>query len=626
MARVAIVEDEYVVALNVERMLARAGHECVGIFHSGEEFLSACASLEPELALIDIHLAGELDGLEVASRLFASRDIPVIFVTAYADASMVAKAKETQPFGYILKPFSERDLTTTIELGLYRAEMQRQLRASEDRYKSLFERGPTAKFILSPSGAIIGKNAAFDRMVGEVCPASINALFAPGQEAMAAEVVSEESGDGREVTFNSDRGGVPVVLGFRRIADRSQGSYIIQCEALDLSERKLLEDRLSMAARMESLGRLAGGIAHDFNNILTSIQGYVHLLIQDSSITEKARQSAEGIKRTAKRAADLTRQLLAFSKNREAKPEPLSLNRLGEDCQDMLKRLLPESIRIRFYWKALDDTVKIDQGQYVQVLMNLVVNAKDAIEGDGTITVETKDVELDDSVLKTGLEIAAGKYVALVVGDTGRGIEAPIIARIFEPFFTTKGAGKGTGLGLATVYGIAKSMGGGVDVESSPGGPTKFTVYFPVAGRYVEARTPLANPSPVRVASVSSVLVVEDDPEARVAVQAMLQSFDIRVSSSGDPFEAVELARSGDFSAVVTDVNLPGMDGFSMASIMEDARPGMIMVFMSGFVGIEVPTRWANSPLLSKPFEAEAIAVALERAASSRNGSMPTRR
>jgi CheY-like chemotaxis protein len=292
----------------------------------------------------------------------------------------------------------------------------------------------------------------------------------------------------------------------------------------------------------------------------------------------------------------------------------------------MLKRLLPESIRIRFYWKALDDTVKIDQGQYVQVLMNLVVNAKDAIEGDGTITVETKDVELDDSVLKTGLEIAAGKYVALVVGDTGRGIEAPIIARIFEPFFTTKGAGKGTGLGLATVYGIAKSMGGGVDVESSPGGPTKFTVYFPVAGRYVEARTPLANPSPVRVASVSSVLVVEDDPEARVAVQAMLQSFDIRVSSSGDPFEAVELARSGDFSAVVTDVNLPGMDGFSMASIMEDARPGMIMVFMSGFVGIEVPTRWANSPLLSKPFEAEAIAVALERAASSRNGSMPTRR
>jgi PAS domain S-box-containing protein len=389
----------------------------------------------------------------------------------------------------------------------------------------------------------------------------------------------------------------------------------------NITEHRRLEAQLLHALKMEAIGRLAGGVAHDFNNSLGVILGYTELLMRQASPAQRGKL-AEILKAT-QRASTLTRQLLTFSRKQAVDPKVLDLNALLADVEKMLRRLIGEDVALTIVPGADLGRVKADPGQLEQVVMNLCLNARDAMPGGGRLRIETSNTELDTGQAARHPPMVPGRYVMLAVTDTGSGIEKETQARIFEPFFTTKEQGKGTGLGLALVYGIVKHAGGYVWVYSEAGQGTAFKIYLP---RVDEPTTPVAAPErPLVPKGSETILLVEDEASLRGIAREILEEHGYRVMEAAGPDEAIAIAKghAGAIHLLLTDVVMPRMNGRVLAETLVAARPGLRVLFMSGYTDDVIAHSGvlaSGALMLEKPFTMLALLGRVRRALGEREG------
>lgn len=393
----------------------------------------------------------------------------------------------------------------------------------------------------------------------------------------------------------------------RVVGDAAGRPHRILAVAQDVTERKTLESQLQLAQKMEAIGQLAGGLAHDFNNLLTAILGYAGLLESSLDPDDPRCADVQEIEKAGQRAAHLTMQLLAFSRKQILNPVVLQLNDLVTDLSRMLSRLAGEHVDFRQQLAPELSPIKADASQIEQILVNLVVNARDAMLDGGRLTLATADIELDEGFSRL-LGVKPGSYVSLSVTDTGMGMDEETKGRIFEPFFTTKDVGKGTGLGLATVFGIVKQSDGAIAVHSEMGHGASFHLYFPAVAEQPRARVNKA--AGVLMSGSSRILVVEDDASVRTLVHTVLKRHGHQVVEAS-PQEAIERVAGGDdFDLIISDVVMPGMSGPLMAKQLSDIRPDLPILFISGFA-TDVVSRHgvitAETPFLRKPFTGDAL-------------------
>jgi len=488
------------------------------------------------------------------------------------------------------------------------------LRESEERYRRLVE-SSTEVVAVQSHGRIVYVNPAGARLLGAATP---DALI--GRDLLRFLAATERAG-ARARADRLQRGaaaveqyeahlhsidGRSIEAEVTAIASTYRAEPAVQYIIRDVTERHHLEEQFRQAQKMEAIGRLAGGIAHDFNNLLTAIKGHAELILDDDTLPAHRREDLAEIREAAERAANLTRQLLAFSRKQVLKPEILDLNAVTRSMRTMLERLIGEDVH--FVGRLAPDLgpVRADPGQLEQVLMNLIVNARDAMPGGGTLLIETANVEVsaEDAARHTGAE--PGSYVLLAVSDTGVGMSRDVQEKIFEPFFTTKEPGKGTGLGLATVYGIVKQSGGLVEVESEPGQGTTFRVYLP---RVDAPAPPHPGPAPVPAspAGLETILLVEDEAAVRSFVRKVLRRKGYNVLEAASRPEALRLSRAyrAPIHLLLTDVVMPEMGGREIADRLTAERPGMRVLFTSGYTEDAVVDRGVLIPgirFLGKPF------------------------
>ncbi|HJT88982.1 MAG TPA: ATP-binding protein [Bryobacteraceae bacterium] len=365
---------------------------------------------------------------------------------------------------------------------------------------------------------------------------------------------------------------------------------------MDVTGRRQLEEQLRQAQKMEAVGMLAGGVAHDFNNLLTIITGYSQLILNNIGVNDANRHSVEQIMKAGERAAALTKQLLAFSRRQVLQPRVLDLNKLVTSLSTMLQRLIGEDIDLRLVLRPDLGRVNADPGQLEQVLMNLVVNARDAMPKGGTLTIETSNADLDESYVFKHLSAKSGPHVALIVSDTGHGMDESTRARLFEPFFTTKGTGKGTGLGLSTVFGIVKQSGGSLEVYSEPDHGTSVKVYLPRIDQPVAVETQETRRHVPR--GTETIMLVEDDEMVRNLVRETLEREGYKLLDASDPVEARRLAENykGALHLLITDVIMPRINGRELAQQICQRRPDIKVLYMSGYTDSAI----VNSGILQR--------------------------
>lgn len=394
---------------------------------------------------------------------------------------------------------------------------------------------------------------------------------------------------------------------------RTNEDLLAEIGEREQAESALLEseEQLLRAQKLESLGTLAGGVAHDFNNILTVISGYATLLLRKTEPDSPAATDLSRVREAVRRGASLTQQLLSFSRKQVLQPKVIDLNAIVSDVETMLVRLIGEDIEVRTVMDPALGRVKADPGQIEQVLINLAVNARDAMPQGGVLTVETTNVELTEQSGAPSRALRSGPYVLLTVSDTGTGMNAATLARVFEPFFTTKEVGKGTGLGLATAYGIVKQSGGDIVVESTPDQGTTFRIYIPHVEELASPNDDVEDLSDP--AGTETILVAEDEDDVRRLVVRVLEDYGYRVYARGGGEEALRFAEETDetIDLLLTDVVMPRMSGKELSDALETLRPGIRVLFMSGYTDELIGHHGvldADIELIQKPFMPDAIA------------------
>jgi PAS domain S-box-containing protein len=502
-----------------------------------------------------------------------------------------------------------------------RKRAEEALRESEERYRELFENANDIIYTHDLAGDFISINRMGEQISGytrdEIFKMNITQMVGPEHLEHVRQMVADPTSwvgatscELEIVTRNHER--VMLEVSPRLVWEKRK-PVAVQGIARDITARKKLEDQLRQAQKIDAIGKLAGGVAHDFNNILTAIIGHTDLMLRDlGQDPERTLSGLQAIKSAAERAAGLTQQLLAFSRKQVLQPVVLDLNARISESLKMLRPLITEHIELAL---ALDPSLgrmKADPGQIEQVIVNLVVNARDAMPQGGKLTIETARVHLDDEYARQHASVRPGQYVMLAVSDTGSGMNADAQAHIFEPFFTTKGRGKGTGLGLSTVYGIVKQSGGSIWVSSGQSEGTTFKIYFPCVEECAEAmvtRTRSAESPP----GSETILVVEDEEMVRGLVCQILKNKGYRVLEASNGEEGLLVCRqqSSPIHIMVTDVVMPGMNGRDLANRVASIRPAMKVLFMSGYSEDAVVSDGLLDRGLSfiqKPFTPEALA------------------
>src|SRR6266849_3373557 len=501
-----------------------------------------------------------------------------------------------------------------------RKKAQEALSRSEASFRSLVEGAPYGIYRATMTGQFLEVNPAFQKMLGyesaqELFKADlVTQVFrhSTDYERMNELLAESKVMQGIELEWKRPDG-EPIVVrcSGHRVDGKDGGPDYFEVCAEDVTERRTLERQLRMAQKMEAIGRLSGGIAHDFNNLLGVIIGYSGVLKKSLDPALPSYEHAVEIEKAGRRAASLTRQLLAFSRQQVLTPCVLNLNSLVSDMEKMLPRLLGEDINVSLSLGPEIGNVKADQSQIEQVIMNLAVNARDAMPSGGKLKIETANVELDQSYTRDHPGSKVGHYVMLAISDTGTGMDAETIAHIFEPFFTTKERGKGTGLGLSTVYGVVKQSNGYVWVDSTPGKGSTFQIFLP---RYWDAEpVPVSKPeteSRQKPQGSETILLVEDADPLRKLAQAFLEGNGFRVLSapSAEAALVVVAGHSGLLDLLLTDVVMPGMNGRVLAEQLSDRQPGLKVLFMSGYTDSFIAGHGVLQPgtnLLHKPFTEE---------------------
>jgi len=523
--------------------------------------------------------------------------------------------------------YTERDLEFLasvggqIALAIERKRSEERVRESEARLRVLVEQLPAVLWTVDKNLRLTSALGAGLARLGlkpnQIVGMLLTDYFETADQTFAPIAAHRRAVAGEPVTFPVEwkEGSYAChVEPLRDAAGRVQGAI---CTALDVTDRKKLEEQFRQAQKMEAVGRLAGGIAHDFNNLLMVIQGYADLLADRLPAGDSLRRNAEQIQIAAQRAAALTQQLLAFSRKQILAPKVLNVQSVVSDMEKMLRRVIGEDIQLETSSAPDLWLVKADRSQIEQVVMNLAVNARDAMPHGGRLMIETANVEFDGTSTQTPNVVAPGKYVMLAVTDNGCGMDAKIQAHIFEPFFTTKEKGKGTGLGLATVYGVVKQSGGYVWVYSEPCHGTTFKIYLPRIEADVAAggRDRIAD-APALPRGTEVVLLAEDEPGVRDLAREYLEmcGYTVLVAESGHT--ALELAgmHVGPIHLLITDVVMPGIGGRELAERVSATRPGIKVLYMSGYTDqaiVHQGVLQTDAVLLQKPFTLATLASKL---------------
>jgi len=632
--RILLVEDVAMDAELVEYELARAGirftARCVA---TREGFVRELIEFGPDVILSDFSLPS-FDGM-TALRLAraAAPAVPFIVVTGSINEETAVGCMRAGAADYLLKNNLAR-IGPAIEAALERERARAHqrhaedaLRRSEANLRAIFNNTLQDFVLLDRNGTVLTLNKATSDWVrwvtggdlreGDVLPDCLPAEIRGEWNAFFARALANET-----VTFDREVQGGPhggegqsrwFEASLLPVVDEPQGVIGVCLSVLDVSTRKRTEDHLRRAERMEAVGRLAGGVAHEVNNMMTVILGFGDYVLRSFEEGDRRRSDLQEMLKAAGRAADVTRQLLAFSRQQMLQPRVLDLNVVVRGIEVMLRRLLGETHQVELRLHPRLGHIRADLSQLEQVLINLALNARDAMERDGRFTVETGVAELDGSYLRrrSGVSIVPGRYALLAVSDTGVGMSPETQARIFEPFFTTKTVGQGTGLGLSTVYGVVKQSGGYVWVYSEPGIGTTFKIYLPL----IDEPAPAAVGEEPRVTPArgsETVLVVEDEETVRALACRVLEDLGYAVLEAGNGAEALErLAEvGGAVRLVVSDVVMPVMGGRELGERLASEHPSVPILYMSGYTGDDVVQRGLlapSAPFQQKPFTPETL-------------------
>lgn len=493
-----------------------------------------------------------------------------------------------------------------------RMRVERALRESESRFRALFENAPEAVIAFGPTGQTVFANPraaiVFGRSIEELSKLHFENLF-PERFRQAFPMLAKSSAPSRDLTglavLRPDGTELPVELSAAPISISDEELTLVFLS--DISERLSLEAQLRQAQKLESLGQLAGGVAHDFNNLLTVIGGNTDLARMSMESNEPADPYLDQIARAATRATSLTRQLLSFARRQKVEPSKMNVNEVLRDVAKMLRRLIGEDVSLEMLLESERPLIFADPGQFEQVILNLVINARDAMPNGGRLVIRTSDFHLGAGDVHELAGLPTGDYVLLNVADTGQGMPPEVRTRIFEPFFTTKEVGKGTGLGLSTVYGIVKQCGGSISVYSEPGQGTSFKILLPAldAAEDETARVPANDRI---VSGTETILLAEDDEAVRGFVSGLLRQHGYQVVETSDPNAALQAAlqQPSPIHLLLTDVVMPYMSGMELAARFKELHPGVPVLLMSGY-SAKLRTQPLDAPSIEKPFSPAAL-------------------
>ena len=592
--RILVVEDEAIVAMDIAATLRRFGYCVADVVDSGPAAIDAAAAATPDLVLMDIRLRGAMDGVEAGGVIRERFQIPVVFLTAHADEATVERSAAAAPYGYVLKPFEEGELRRAVEIALNRHRAERDvLWESEEHLRFLIDAvRDYAIIVLGLDGRIASWNTGAERMTGytaeEIVGRPVTTLYPESErdlDALRYEldlVTKSESRESEAWRLRKDGTRFLCQIVRSPIADRSGRVVGFATVMRDVTERRRLEVHILEAEKLDNLGRLAGGIAHDFNNMLMVIFSRAEVLARTVGDAQPAKRFVDDIRAAATKSRDLTQQLLAAARRQILQPQVTDVNEIVSAAMRLLGSSIGEDIDTRTTLQSDLWPVFVDPGKLHQVLMNLALNARDAMPSGGALTIETRNFRATTSYVRQHPQLAEGDYVLLVVSDTGSGIAADLRATVFDPFFSTKVAG--TGLGLAVVKGIVEQTGGQVWLYSEVNQGTTFKIFLP---RLRDAAQPEQPRPEVEVLEHGSetILLVEDEALLRTIIGETLEEHGYRVFAAATPAEALTLSANmtDPIDLLLTDVIMPGMNGRALAERIVAQRPGIHVLFMSGY-------------------------------------------
>ena len=625
--RVLVVEHDQADAELCIAELRRGGFDVrAAVVQSPEQFAQQIRDAEFDVVLADYRLP-QWSGMDALAALRAGGlDIPLILVTGTLSDERAVECVRHGAADYILKDSLRRlpvAVTRVLTERRSRLEAQHSLAESEARFRKLAEASFDA-FAIQDEGVIREVNRGFVEMFGYDSDAEVVGRPATdfcaeeSREAVARRIADEQEGTYEIVALRKDGTKIRVEVTAKLHSSGGRPGRIVALR--DITARRALEDQFRQAQKMEAVGRLAGGVAHDFNNLLTVIGSYADLMLEQLGPDDPWRPDVEEIRSATTAAAGLTKQLLAFSRQQVVLPRRVALEDIVAKTEKMLRRLIGEDIALTTSLSSTPLYVTIDPSQLEHALMNLAVNARDAMPTGGELVITTAVVDLDDGFVRKHWPATPGRFASLAVRDTGVGMDEKTRSRVFEPFFTTKELGKGTGLGLATVYGIIKQSGGFIWVDSEPGRGSTFSIHLPLAAGSAEADD--ARPPSESPRGTETILIAEDAAPVRATARRILERLGYTVIEAPSGAAALEAAaRTGPIDLLLTDVVMPEMSGRQLAERFAALRPGTRTLYMSGYTGDAVllhGVRASGLAFLQKPFTPVTLAAKVREVLESR--------
>jgi two-component system cell cycle sensor histidine kinase/response regulator CckA len=629
--KVMIVEDESIVAKDIESMLKRVGYDVPAVVASGEKAIEKVTETSPDLVLMDIMLKGDMDGVEAAEQIRSQFHIPVIYVTAFADDSTLQRAKITEPYGYLLKPFQDRELHTTIEMALYRHKMERKLKESEQWLSTTLRSIGDAVIATDTESCVTFMNLVAQALTGwsqdEAAGKPLDRVFKIVNEETdepcedpVERVIRENSVVGlanHTLLIARDGTRFPIDDSAAPIRDDSGNLIGVVLVFRDITERRRSEEESLRAQRLESIGILAGGIAHDFNNILTAIMGNISLARVYNDPGKISERLLE-LEKASMQAKELIQQLLTFSRGGTPLKETVSLVEILKGTTAFALR--GSNVKCGFLISGDLWPVEADPGQISQVISNLIINADQAMPDGGVIKVRAENLVIERD---HGLPLENGRYVKISIEDRGTGIPREHLHKMFDPYFTTKQ--KGSGLGLATSYSIIKRHDGHITAESQVGVGTTIHIYLPASPEGTPLNKKEEEEEEEPVMGRGRVLVMDDEKFIRELASEMLGNIGYETTAATDGLEAIRLYKEAEgskesYDAVIMDLTVPGgMGGEKAVQDLIKIDPGVKAIASSGYSNSPVIAEYRKygfCSVITKPYRIKELSEVLHRVMS----------
>lgn len=595
LTKIFIVEDEGIVAADIKQLLLNLGYDVVGVVSTGEQAIEKIEENPINLILMDISLEGEMDGIEAAKRIQRRLDVPIIYLTAHSDKKTLERAKVTDPFGYIVKPFDKPTLHTSIEMAIYKHRMKKKLEEKDETFRNLAENAVDGILIAAADGSHVYANQRAVELTGYT-PSQLLDLCLPEFISADENCKNKENRLDEtyfpkrcEITINrEDKGTVTLEMTGTKTILHGQPAVLMMLHDVTLlkqaeAERDLLLAQREHARKMEALGTLANGVAHHINNILTIILGFTELAMSELPGESHTCSRLEKVIQGGLRARDVVQQILTFSNPDVRDRQPVRMGPIIAESLRLLWSSVSSNIDIRENIIAKSDVVLAAPSQINQVLINLCNNAIDAMqEKGGLLEVTLEEVEINEAAAVPDPDLQPGHFLKLTVGDTGHGMTPGVMKRVFEPFFTTRTIGECTGMGLAVVHGIVKNHGGAVTVQSQPGKGSIFQVYLPKSEKEIKLGMDVTGRNP---GGHEHILFVDDEKLVVETVKEMLDRLGYGVTAKTGSVDALELFKreAERFDLVITDLIMPELTGLEMAKEILKIKPGIPLMIFTGF-------------------------------------------